>query len=58
MGKLTFVGRPKDPKVYRSLLEKGYTVVEVKKDDSIMGYIAVFDPIREDSFEVVSVLMT
>lgn len=52
-GQTYFVGRPKDPKVYRSLLEKGYTVVEVKKDDSIMGYIAVFDPIREDSFEVV-----
>ncbi len=52
-GQTYMVGRPKDPKIYRNLLERGYTVVEVEKDDSIMGYIAVFDPIREDSFEVV-----
>jgi len=52
-GHIYEVGKPEDAGLYMTLLEKGYIVVEVKKDDSIMGYIAVFDPIREDSFEAV-----
>ncbi|HHZ04749.1 MULTISPECIES: heavy metal translocating P-type ATPase [Acetomicrobium] len=52
-GQAYLVGRPENPQRYRQLLEKGYTVVEVKRDGSILGYIGVFDPIREDSFDVV-----
>ncbi|SDY09628.1 Cu+-exporting ATPase [Acetomicrobium thermoterrenum DSM 13490] len=52
-GQSYLVGRPENPQRYRQLLEKGYTVVEVMRDGSILGYIGVFDPIREDSFEVV-----
>lgn len=52
-GHIYEVGKPEDAGLYMTLLEKGYIVVEVKKDNSIMGYIAVFDPIREDSFEAV-----
>lgn len=50
------VGRPADASVYEALLEKGYIVVEVKRDGFIVGYIAIFDPIREDSFEAVKCL--
>ena len=52
MGKLTLLEGQRIPR-YTEVYLKGHTVAEVKKDDSIMGYIAVFDPIREDSFEVV-----
>jgi len=52
-GHIYEVGKPEDAGLYMTLLEKGYIVVEVKKDNSTMGYIAVFDPIREDSFEAV-----
>ncbi|SIN70671.1 Cu+-exporting ATPase [Acetomicrobium flavidum] len=55
-GRVYEVGRPADASVYEALLEKGYIVVEVKRDGFIMGYIAIFDPIREDSFEAVKCL--
>ena len=55
-GRVYEVGRPADASVYEALLEKGYIVVEVKRDGFIVGYIAIFDPIREDSFEAVKCL--
>jgi len=55
-GRVYEVGRPADASVYEALHEKGYIVVEVKRDGFIVGYIAIFDPIREDSFEAVKCL--
>ncbi|PLV59058.1 cation-translocating P-type ATPase [Thermotoga sp. KOL6] len=44
-----FVGKPLDYSRYDSLLSEGKTVVEVRKNDEIVGFLAIEDPIREDS---------
>jgi len=48
-GKEYFVGRPSDPKPYFDFLSEGMSVVEVRRDGVILGYISVADSIREDS---------
>ncbi|ACJ74863.1 heavy metal translocating P-type ATPase [Thermosipho africanus Ob7] len=48
-GKEYFVGKPEDYSRYETLLKEGYTVVEVRQDSEIVGYIAIEDPIRQDS---------
>lgn len=44
-----FIGRPGDAEPYRTLLEKGYTVVEVHRDETVLGYLAVADAVKGDS---------
>ena len=52
-GKEYFVGKPLDYTKYETLLNEGKTVVEVRRDGEILGFIAVEDPIREDSPEAI-----
>lgn len=44
-----FIGRPGEAEPYRTLLEKGYTVVEVRRDETVLGYLAVADAVKGDS---------
>ncbi len=44
-----FIGRPSSPEPYRKMLDKGYTVVEVAKNGSSTGFIAVSDRVKPDS---------
>jgi len=44
-----FVGKPEKPELYTKHLELGRTVVEVKKNQILLGYIVIEDPIRIDS---------
>ncbi|HOA77236.1 MAG TPA: heavy metal translocating P-type ATPase [Thermosynergistes sp.] len=48
-GKEYFIGRPSDPKPYFDFLNEGMSVVEVRRDGVILGYISVADSVREDS---------
>jgi len=52
-GKEYFVGKPLDYAKYETLLNEGKTVVEVRRDGEILGFIAVEDPIREDTPEAI-----
>jgi Cu+-exporting ATPase len=49
-----FVGRPLDPERYRSQLDLGRTVVEVRKNGTVTGFFAIQDPLREDAVEAVA----
>jgi Cu+-exporting ATPase len=44
-----FIGKPDGTQDYSSYYLKGQTVVEVKKNGKILGFIVIEDPIREDS---------
>lgn len=44
-----FIGKPDGSVDYSSYYLKGQTVVEVKKNETIFGFIVIEDPIREDS---------
>ncbi len=50
-GTTWFVGRPEDASKYDAHLALGRTVVEVRHDDSVTGFVAVEDPLREDAIE-------
>ena len=52
-GREFFIGRPVDPDVYGAQLDLGRTVVEMRSGDEVLGFIAVEDPIREDTPEAV-----
>ena len=52
-GRTFFIGRPADPDVYGAQLDLGRTVVEMRSGDAVLGFIAVEDPIREDTPEAV-----
>ena len=52
-GRRYFVGRPDDGEIYRSHLDRGRTVVEVRKDGERAGFIAIEDPLRDDAVEAV-----
>ena len=52
-GRTFFIGRPADPDRYGDQLDLGRTVVEVRSGDEVLGFIAVEDPIREDTVEAV-----
>ncbi|MBC7331376.1 MAG: copper-translocating P-type ATPase [Synergistetes bacterium] len=49
-----FVGRPKDYSSYEGYLEDGKTIVEVRKNGEVLGFVVVEDPIREDTPSAVS----
>ncbi|APT73695.1 ATPase P [Thermosipho melanesiensis] len=51
-----FVGKPLDYSKYSELTEKGYTVVEVRENKIIKGYIVIVDPIRPDTKNSVKIL--
>lgn len=51
-----FLGKPFDYDLYKDKTEKGYTVIEMRKNDEIMGFISISDPIKSDSAEAVSKL--
>ncbi len=44
-----FIGKPADPEPYRTMLQSGHTVVEITKNNSTLGFIAVADKIKPDS---------
>ncbi|WP_277619841.1 heavy metal translocating P-type ATPase [Fervidobacterium thailandense] len=48
-----FVGKPKDYSIYMKFLQEGCSIVEVRKDDNVIGFFAISDTIREDSKEAV-----
>ena len=50
-GTAYFVGKPGPGGRYDEHLTLGRTVVEVKKEDVLVGFIAVEDPIRDDAVE-------
>ncbi len=52
-GREFFIGRPVDPDAYGAQLDLGRTVVEMRSGDEVLGFIAVEDPIREDTPEAV-----
>ncbi|ABV34006.1 heavy metal translocating P-type ATPase [Pseudothermotoga lettingae] len=49
-----FVGKPANPDVYDSFYKEGKTVVEVRKNGDVAGFLAIEDTIRNDSKEAVS----
>lgn len=52
-GKEYFIGKPMDEKIYEHLLKDGKIVIEVREDKKIIGYLAIEDPLREDSYEAI-----
>ncbi len=46
-----FIGKPREVRGYNDQLEKGRTVVEVRRDGTILGFLAIEDPLRENAFE-------
>ncbi|MFW6263343.1 MAG: heavy metal translocating P-type ATPase [Thermotogota bacterium] len=51
-----FIGRPKDYSKYEDMLELGQTVVEVTVNDTIVGFLAIEDPLREESVQEINEL--
>jgi Cu+-exporting ATPase len=50
------IGRPADPKAYADLMAAGRTVVEVQKDDAVLGAFSLADPVKPDSAAVIAEL--
>jgi len=44
-----FIGKPKDVTNYEEYTSKGMSIVEVRRNDIIMGFFALEDTVREDS---------
>ncbi|MDI6863804.1 MAG: heavy metal translocating P-type ATPase [Pseudothermotoga sp.] len=55
-GKEYFIGRPSDYSHYEEQLEQGRTIVEVRLDGEICGFLALEDKLREDAKEAVEKL--
>jgi len=55
-GKEYFIGRPSDYSHYEEQLEQGRTIVEVRVDGEICGFLALEDKLREDAKEAVEKL--
>lgn len=49
-----FIGRPSDPNRYGDSLDRGRTVVEMWRGETVAGFIAVEDPVRGDTTEAVA----
>lgn len=52
-GKEYFVGRPSDYSLYEKQLEEGRTVVEVRVDGEVKGFLALEDALRGDAKDAV-----
>ena len=50
---LYFIGKPVESLKYEEMMRKGYTVIEVSKNNEIIGYLAISDPIKEDSIDAI-----
>jgi len=50
------LGRPLDSSLYSVMMSRGKTVVELRKGDSIIGFIAVSDPVKDDAAEAVAIM--
>lgn len=48
-----FVGKALDYSPYEGLLNDGKTVVEVRRNGEVIGFLAVEDPLREDSRDAI-----
>ncbi len=48
-----FVGKPKNLTDYDDLLKDAKTVVEVRKDSDVVGFMVIEDPLREDSLQAI-----
>jgi len=55
-GKEYFIGRPSDYSHYEEQLEQGRTIVEVRVDGKICGFLALEDKLREDAKQAVEKL--
>ncbi|EFC91144.1 heavy metal translocating P-type ATPase [Dethiosulfovibrio peptidovorans DSM 11002] len=55
-GETWTLGRPKSMENYEEMTQAGRTVVEVRKDGEVMGFLALEDPIRPESADAVSEL--
>ncbi|PMP66827.1 MAG: heavy metal translocating P-type ATPase [Thermodesulfobacterium geofontis] len=55
-GKEYFIGKPKNEKIYENLLKDGKIVIEVRENGKMVGYLAIEDPLREDSYEAIKKL--
>ncbi|HQC41420.1 MAG TPA: cation-translocating P-type ATPase [Petrotogaceae bacterium] len=51
-----FIGKPEYPSKYTGLLSQGYTVLQALKNGQNIGYVAVSDPVKEDSAKAVGEL--
>jgi Cu+-exporting ATPase len=52
-GNRYFLGKPVDPSLYDLHHSKGRTVVELRKNDVVAGFLAIEDPVREDGTQAV-----
>jgi Cu+-exporting ATPase len=55
-GETWTLGRPKSMEKYEEMTQAGRTVVEVRKEGEVMGFMALEDPIRPESADAVSEL--
>ena len=55
-GNKYFIGRPKDYTKYEKNLVTGQTVVEVTVNGEIAGFLAIEDPLREESVQEIKLL--
>lgn len=56
-GREYFIGRPGNPEEYGTQLKQGRTVVEVRRDGHVIGFLAIEDPLRKEAEEAVKRLM-
>jgi P-type Cu+ transporter len=49
-----FVGKARDPKPYESYYQQGQSVVECLKNEEVLGYVVLEDPIREDAVSIIT----
>jgi len=48
-GSLYHIGRPEDDSRYKELTQTGATVIEVRGNEGILGWIAIRDPLKSDA---------
>ncbi|PNR99668.1 ATPase P [Petrotoga mexicana DSM 14811] len=48
-----YIGKPRDAKPYQEFMENAETVIEVSKNEKIVGYIRIADAIKSDAVEAI-----
>ncbi|PNR97558.1 heavy metal translocating P-type ATPase [Petrotoga olearia] len=51
-----YIGKPRDAKPYQEFMENAETVIEVSKNEKIVGYIRIADEIKSDAVEAIKKL--
>ncbi|POZ92913.1 heavy metal translocating P-type ATPase [Petrotoga halophila] len=51
-----YIGKPRDAKPYQEFMENAETVIEVSKNEKIVGYIRIADAIKSDAVEAIKKL--